>query len=64
MKKFYRNPKNDFSKRGRNISEKNKAAIEKYHKRKYAGKKPVEVKVTKSPRYLNHSNKKSAKKKH
>ncbi len=65
IKKFYRNPKKDFSNRVRNISEKNKAAIEKYHKKKYETKNPVEVKITNSPKFLNHwSNKKAAKKKH
>ena len=54
VKKFYRNPKKDFSKQERKISEKNKAVIEKYHKKKYESEKPSEVKVTKTPRHLIH----------
>ena len=54
VKKFYRNPKKDFSKQERKISENNKAVIEKYHKKKYESEKPIEVKVTKTPRHLIH----------
>ena len=54
VKKFYRNPKKDFPNRVINISEKNKAVIEKHHKKKYESEKPSEVKVTKTPRHLIH----------
>ena len=54
VKKFYRNPKKDFPNRVINISENNKAVIEKYHKKKYESEKPSEVKVTKTPRHLIH----------
>ena len=64
VKKFYRNPKKDFSKRASKISEKNKAVIEKYHKKKYRAEKPIEVKATKSQKHLRHMNKTDSKKKH